>query len=191
MTRDEFDARKDDPCQACGAPIKVEHVLNNNSHQVICTNKLCRQPRRPWGIVVHVQHTDKPRRKDDSLRVGAGLYEVWERFKNRCVVCCRTQAELYRLGIGISRHHVTDQYDHSDVACPIVPVCNACKTLVDARQRETLRFVRLLRELDGGEPLTGSGDGLSGPRVSPDPMRAAGQAPAGALEGLPDDDAHA
>lgn len=188
MTVQEFDAGGKDtqPCRQCGhLGMARSHNANNNGWRVVCPD--C-QSIHPWGAHPYLAHTTKKHRKDDSSRDGCSMVEVWARTKNRCSFCTLPMHALADIRIGLSRHHVTERYDPSETDCAIIPVCNACKAIVDARQREAWRWYHRLLEITG-EPLSDRRAGLSPPGVLPDPVRPPRKAPDGGLEGFSDDDA--
>lgn len=188
MTVEEFDelGKYSLPCRECARTgMAREHIDNNNAERVYCP--FCGS-KSPWGVTMNLKQTSTKRRKDDALRDGCSIVEVWERFKNRCVVCTLPMHALADVRLGLSRHHVTERYSPDELDCPIVPVCNACKSIVDARQREAWRWYNRLLELKG-EPLSRRRPDLSPAGVSPDPVRPARQTPVGVVEGIPDDDA--
>lgn len=188
MTLQEFDGtgKYEKPCRDCSRRgMAREHNANNNGDLVVCP--FCKS-NRPWGALTYLKHTSRTHRKDDRDRDGCSLFEVWQRFKDRCALCTAPAHELFALGIGRSRHHVTERYNPAEVDCPIIPLCAACKTIVDARQREVWRWIYRLRDLKGDAVPLGRSD-LPGDGLSPAPVRAAGETSAGPVEGLSDDDA--
>lgn len=188
MRVDEFDAQQRTLvcrfCAAVGSLVRTKPNPQNNGIRVDCA--ACGKPHalRP---TLWLKQTTKTHRKDYPM--GQGLHEVWERYKGRCVVCTLPMYALLEVRIGISNHHVTERYDPTEYDCPIVPVCQACKPFVDARQKEAWRWYRRLQELKG-EPVPPRSPGVPPARLSPDPVRPTREAPVGALEGFSDDDAH-
>lgn len=188
MTLQTFDTggNREQPCRECNHDTMTrQHNANNNGWQVVCPQ--CGS-RRPWGQLTYLVHSPVKCRKDDSGRDGCSVVEVWQKFKNRCAVCTLPMYAIVELQSGCSRHHVTERYDSDEVDCPIIPVCNRCKPIVDARQRESWAFYRLLQECKS-ELISGSSTELPASRVSPDSVRPSGKASFGLLEGLSNDDA--
>lgn len=168
--------------------LKTDLNVNNNGLLVVCPH--CTS-KRPLGSLLYLRqdkNAKKVRRQD--YPPDQGLFDVWERFGHRCTVCCLTEAQLRLLGLGLSRHHVTDDFKHSGHDCQIVPICTGCKTLVDHRQRESLRWYRRLQELREQSVPSGR-PGLPSTGLSPDSVRPSRQTPVGVVEGFSDDDADA
>jgi hypothetical protein len=180
MTVQEFDNRGkfDKPCHCGNVGMLREHNANNGGELVVCPN--CHS-RRPWGSLLYLKHTKKTNRKDDRERAGCSVVEVWAWSKNRCSMCTLPMHALVDLRIGISRHHITERYDSDETDCRIIPICNACKALVDGRQREAWRWYHRLQEFKR-KPISERGSDLSEPGLSPDSMRAEGEAAIGAAE---------
>lgn len=187
MTLAEFERQKATlRCVRCGhlglepGPPEVQ----NNGIPIVCPS--CHKKHALGGRTLWLKQTTKKNRKD--YPAGQSIAEVWERYKHRCVVCTLPHAALVDIRIGISNHHVAERYDPTEYDCPIVPVCQACKAIVDARQKEAWRWYRRLLEIKG-ESDAGGGAVLSAPRLPRNPLSPARETPVGALEGRPDDDA--
>src|SRR5687768_6207437 len=131
MTRLEFDARADEPCQACGAAVMLENNPNNGATQVVCSGGICRLARRPWGLVVNLKRTTKKTRK--PLPDGESLDAVWDRWGNVCFVCGAPKHALAMLGIGRQVHHVLPYARHGHTG-PLMPICTHCHPTVTERQ---------------------------------------------------------
>lgn len=185
MTLQEFQAQQADlACRDCGhRKLGTEYNPNNNSHLAICL--YCRSKRPLMATLLYLKTTKKKHRKE--YPPDQGLYDVWERFGNVCTVCSLPAAFLLKLNIGLSRHH-TAEYAKTGHAGPIVPVCNACKAFVDARQREAQRWYQRFQDVNESTPSGRPALPIDG--VSPDSMSPEGQDSVALVEGLSGNDAH-
>lgn len=199
MTREEFEARRTEPCHHCGGdlcagawpwsrpesrPPWIDHNPNNNGQQVICGT--C-QSRTPWTLVHYIKQTTKKRR--DPLPDGETLDSIWARWGDVCFMCGGPKSALIILGIGRQVHHVLPYADHGHQG-PLVPVCTQCHEVATARQRVFWFYYRLsARRDDADESSPDGGAGVPTFGVPRDSVRPAREAPAGVLETVPDDDA--
>lgn len=160
MTRAEFDARADEPCQACGCVVVLEENPNNGATQVVCSVAQCRLARRPWGHIVNIKKSMRRTRK--PLPNGETLDSIWGKWGDICFVCGAPKAALVQLGIGRQVHHVLPHALHGHEG-PLVPICTHCHPVVNERQRLYWFITRLaskatesntsdVRRRDGDDP---------------------------------------
>jgi hypothetical protein len=173
-------------CQSTG--LSTQHNPNNNSLLVVCPHCLSKRPLSPLLVNLRQDKNAKKARRSD-YPPDQGLYDVWERFGHRCAMCCLEEADLLLLGIGRTRHHVTDNFKNSGHDCQIIPLCTGCKTLVDHRQRESGRWITRLKELRAQSIPTSRAE-VSPDGVSPDSVSPEGQDSTAVMERFSDHDAH-
>jgi hypothetical protein len=146
LTRVEFDARSNEQCHACGAPVMLEDNPNNGATQVVCSSRVCRLARRPWGQVINIKKSTRKIRK--PLPDGETLDSIWEKYGNRCVLCSAPKSFLLTVGIGRQVHHVAPwaQEGHRG---PLIPICTQCHMVANERQRLYWFFQRVVLKTVG------------------------------------------